>query len=115
MKKENIKKGAEQCFCILDAYFYSHFLTVFIYIVSSGKKISGSQHLKMESPIEYNLCVCVHAVQNLRCLFLQNVACFNILFIFSRVVFEMGIEARMMQCHSEPVDNPKATIVRILA
>lgn len=57
--EEREHKGVENFFCILDAYFYSHFLTVFIYIVSSGKKISVSQHLKMESPIEYNLCVCM--------------------------------------------------------
>lgn len=68
----------------------------------------------MESPIEYNLCMCVHAVHNFRCLFLQNVACFNSLFIVSRVVFEMGIEAKMVRCHSELVDNPKVTTFHIL-
>lgn len=50
----------------------------------------------MDSPAEYNLGTCVHAVKTFRFFFLQNVACFNSVFVASRVIFEMGIEANMM-------------------
>lgn len=50
----------------------------------------------MDSPTEYNLGTCVHAVKLLDFFFLQNVACFNSVFVASRVIFEMGIQANMM-------------------
>lgn len=40
---------------------------------------------------------------------------FSSFFEFEGVVFEVAIEAKKMQCHSEPVDNPEVTIVHILA
>lgn len=91
-----MRKGAE----IFNAFQILIFILIFrqslVIYLALGKKISVSQHLKMDSPTEYNLCECVHAVQNFRCLFLQNVACFNSLFVVSRVISEMGIEAKMM-------------------
>lgn len=54
-------------------------------------------------------------MQNFRCWYLQNIACFSRVFVVERVVLEMGIEAKMMHGHSELTDNLEVTAVRILA
>lgn len=67
----------------------------------------------MESPIEYNLRMCM------LCRILDVGNCKTLLvlvvFVVERVVLEMGIEAKMMHGHSELTDNLEVTAVRILA